>query len=69
MFCCCGSLVLHYAINGGDCHYRVNYGLGVQTLLCAVESNNKEWHEDLCLHSLRVQCVESGSKMEFKNSK
>jgi hypothetical protein len=24
----------------------VSYGLGVQTLLCVVESNNKEWHED-----------------------
>ncbi len=47
----------------------MNYGLGMQTLLCVVESNGEEWHEDLCLHSMGVQRVEGGSKMEFENSK
>jgi hypothetical protein len=47
----------------------VNYGLGVQTLLCVVESNGNEWHEDFCLHSMGIQCVEGESKMEFRNNK
>ncbi len=47
----------------------MNYGLGMQTLLCVVESNDKEWHEDLCFHNMGIQCVEGGSKMEFGNSK
>jgi hypothetical protein len=68
MFSCCGSLVLCYAINQGNYYCHVNYGLGMQTL-CVVESNDKEWHEDLCLHNMGIQCVEGGSKMEFGNSK
>ncbi len=61
--------VLVVPINERDCCCCVNYGLDVQTLLCVVESNGKEWHEDLCLHSMGVQCVGSRSKMEFGNSK
>jgi hypothetical protein len=68
MFCCCGSQVLCYAVKENRCHY-VSYGLGVQTLLCVVESNGNEWHEDFCLHSMGIQCVEGESKMEFRNNK
>jgi len=64
----CGSQVLCYVVNRKDCCHYVSYGLGVQTLLCVVESNSKEWHEDLCLHGMGVQCVGSGLKMEFGNN-
>jgi hypothetical protein len=67
-FCYCGSQVLCYVVNIKDCCQCVSYGLGVQTLLCVVESNNKEWHEDLCLHGMGVQCVGNGLKMEFGNN-
>ncbi len=67
-FYCCGSLVLRCAVNKEDCCHYMSYGLGVQTLLCVVESNGKEWHENLCLHGMGVQCVGSGFKMEFENN-
>jgi len=44
----------------------VSYGLRVQTLLCVVESNNKEWHKNLCLHSMGVHVLEAGPRWSLE---
>jgi hypothetical protein len=44
----------------------MSYGLGMQTLLCVVENNDKEWHKDLCLHGMGIQCVKVGPRWSLE---